>query len=52
MCIRDRVCGEAGEPMVRALEASHDDVRLYRNALARVRDGEGYTVGELSLIHI
>ncbi len=42
----DMVCGEAGEPMVRALEASHDDVRLYRNALARVRDGEGYTVGE------
>ena len=44
--ILDMVCGEAGEPMVRALEASHDDVRLYRNALARVRDGEGYTVGE------
>lgn len=44
--ILDLVCGEHGEAMTRALDARGEDVRLYRNALARMRDGEGYTVGE------
>ncbi len=44
--VLDLVCGETGEPMVRALSACHADVRLYGNALERLRDGEGYTVGE------
>lgn len=44
--ILDMVCGEQGQAMVRALEAAQEDVRLYQNALARMRDGEGYTLGE------
>ena len=44
--ILDMVCGEPGRAMVDALERCGGDVRLYRNALARLRDGEGYTVGE------
>ncbi len=44
--ILDMVCGEPGEAMARALDACHENVRLYRNALARMCDGEGYTVGE------
>lgn len=40
------VCGEPGQAMVRALDACHQDVRLYQNALVRVRDGEGFTAGE------
>lgn len=44
--ILDMVCGEPGAAMVRALDACHEDVRLYKNALARLRAGEGYTTGE------
>lgn len=44
--ILDMVCGEQGAAMVRALEAAREDVRLYQNALVRMRDGEGYTSGE------
>ncbi len=44
--ILDIVCGERGAAMVAALDACRQDVRLYQNALVRMRDGEGYTVGE------
>ncbi len=40
------VCGEPGETMVQALERCQGDIRLYRNALERMRHGEGYTAGE------
>lgn len=40
------VCGEQGRAMATALDACHQDARLYQNALVRMRDGEGYTVGE------
>lgn len=40
------ICGEPGRPMVDALGACHEDICLYQNALARIRDGEGYTTGE------
>lgn len=44
--ILDMICGAPGAAMVAALDACHEDVRLYQNALARLRDGEGYTMGE------
>lgn len=40
------ICGAPGEMMVRALETCQGDTRLYRNALERMREGEGYTAGE------
>ena len=40
------VTGEGAELMGRALASCHQDVQLFRNALARFAQSEGYTLGE------
>ena len=44
--VLNMVTGPAGEPMVRALEACHQDVHLYRNALDRLSQAADLTPAE------
>lgn len=40
------VCGPAARPFESALAQAHQDVHLYRNALARLAEAEGLSTGE------